>query len=142
MNASITQTPGAEAYDLIYPGYLSMLPEVDQQSMHQALNSSIVWILRYNDEILCVYGIAATSLLADEAYMWLFTTEAMADHLFIFVRISRQVIANMLQHYPRLIGHCVVGNDKAIRWLKWLGAEFSKPQGSVVPYVIRIKSNG
>jgi hypothetical protein len=45
----------------------------------------------------------------------------------------------MLQRYPTIVGNCIVGEYKSIRWLKWLGAKFGRPEGNKVPFVIRAK---
>jgi hypothetical protein len=45
----------------------------------------------------------------------------------------------MLRRYKVIVGNCIVGEDKSIRWLKWLGAKFGKPEGNKVPFVIRAK---
>jgi hypothetical protein len=92
-----------------------------------------------DDQIACVWGFIPPSMLSDKAYIWLYTDEKVKDHQFIFIRHSQRVIEDMLEIYPTIVGDAFVENRKAIRWLKWLGAEFSEPVGKKLPFVIRKK---
>jgi hypothetical protein len=90
-------------------------------------------------ELACLWGLIPPSLLSDTAYLWLLTTEIVAENKFLFIRHSQRMIEDALLLYPRLEGDVVVGNDSAFRWLRWLGAQFSPPEGKVVKFVIRRK---
>lgn len=138
MTANILRTTGAEAYDLIYQEHLSMLPDNDQEIMHRhMMNSSRVWIGSEDAKILCFLGIIPPTLLSDRAYLWLYTTEHLHEHVFIFVRHSQKVIAEVLEEFPLIVGHCAVGNRRAHRWLEWLGAKFLPAQDLLLPFEIR-----
>ena len=141
MTASIVRLPGAEAYDLIYPEYLATLDQVQQETMQRSMtNSSRVWVGSTDTDILCFWGLIPPSLLSDRAYLWLYTTPHMQAHQFMFIRHSQRMVEEMLQEFPLIVGHCVVGADKSIRWLRWLGAVFSEPQGQLIPFEIRAKT--
>lgn len=138
MSAAIKRTTGTEAYDLIFPDHLAMLPTVNQETMRRSMaNSRWVWIGSEGSKILCVWGLIPPSLLSDRAYLWLFTTEHMREHVFLFVRYSQRAVREMLQVYPVIVGHAQVGADRSIRWLRWLGAQFGDPQGQLIPFEIR-----
>jgi len=47
------------------------------------------------------------------------------------------IIEELLKEYSLLVGYCVVGDDRAIRWMKWLGAQFTEVDGTKVKFVIR-----
>ena len=47
--------------------------------------------------------------------------------------ILRMIFDEILNEYEAVVGHVIIGADKAYRWLRWLGAEFGPPQGMVVP---------
>lgn len=98
--------------------------------------SSMVWAGQCDGELLCVWGLIPPTLLSDQAYLWLHTTDAVEGHEFVFVRRSQIEIKKMLEEYPRIVGHCLAGADRSIRWLKWLGAKFEDPMGRMVPFVI------
>jgi hypothetical protein len=100
-------------------------------------NSIWTWIGKDDDAVLCYMGLIPPTLLSDQAYLWLRTTEAMQEHVFVFVRYSQVVIAEMLTEFPAIIGHCEVSATKSIRWLRWLGAEFGAPEDRLVPFTIR-----
>lgn len=90
-------------------------------------------------EVACMWGIIPPTLLSDTAYLWLLTTDIVAEHKFLFVRHSQVWIQSALKRWPRIIGDCVIGNHQAIRWLRWLGAEFGEPFMGRVPFIIQAK---
>ena len=100
------------------------------------LMSTIMWAGFIRGELACIWGVIPPSLMSDQAYAWLNTTEVLKGHEFIFVRHSQMVFDELLEEYPSVVGHVVIGSDKAYRWLRWLGAEFGPPQGMVGPYRI------
>jgi hypothetical protein len=90
-------------------------------------------------EIACVWGLIPPTLLSTTAYLWLLTTDIIAEHKFLFIRHSQRYIEQALEIFPNIIGDCIVGNQSAKRWLTWLGAEFSEPVSGRWPFVIRAK---
>lgn len=140
MSARIVRADPTDAYDLIYPDHLSKLHPQDQTTMRQWITaSSDIWIGYDNHSALGAWGLVAPTLLSDRAYLWLFVTENLRQHEFMFIRHSQRAVAEMLNRYSHIYGHTVVGNTKAIRWLKWLGAEFAQPEGQAIPFEIRSK---
>lgn len=103
--------------------------------------SAFVWSGVHGDRLLCLWGLMPPTLLSDQAYLWLHTTEAVKEHEFVLVRRSQIELKKMLERYPRIVGHCEVGAERSIRWLTWLGAEFGAIEGALVPFVIR-SNNG
>ncbi len=101
-----------------------------------------IWSGWYGDRLACVWGLVPPSLMSDSAYLWLYTTDAIKDHEFMFVRYSQRMIEQMLELYPRITGMTQAGATDSIRWLRWLGASFGEPQGTFIPFVIRKKTNG
>lgn len=140
MTARLLRVPGLEAYRLLYPSHLTRLSTYDRSVITQFMFDSIwTWIGTDDDKVLCYMGLIPPTLLSDQAYLWLRTTEVMHEHVFVFVRYSQVVIAEMLTEFPAIIGHCEVSATKSIRWLRWLGAEFGAPEGQLVPFTIRAK---
>ena len=103
------------------------------------LVSISLWVGEIDGRLVCLWGLIPPTLLSDRAYLWLHTTEAVKDHEFILVRRSQIEIAKMLEEYPRIVGQCLVGEARSIRWLRWLGAEFGEPEGHFVPFLIERK---
>lgn len=91
-------------------------------------------------DLACVWGLIPPTLLSSTAYLWLLTTEIVAEHKFLFVRHSQRYVKEALRIYPEIVGDAIVGNLSAIRWLRWLGAEFSEPVFGRIPFVIRAKN--
>lgn len=140
MTAHIIPATGIEAYDLIYQEHLAKVLISDQEILRKWLISSTdVWIGYVDEKALAVWGLVPPTLLSDRAYLWLWTTQHLVEHQLMFIRHSQRAVAEMLKRYPLIVGHAVVGNDKAIRWLRWLGAEFSRPQGQTLQFEIRAK---
>jgi hypothetical protein len=138
MTIDIQRLSGHEAYDLIYPAHLAMLPVSDQQVMHQSMaNSTRVWLGWDDEKIICVWGLVPPTLLSDRAYLWLYTTQHLTSHVFHLVRHSQRMVQQMLKEFPELAGHCAIDQPKSIRWLKWLGAKFGDPQGPFLPFTIK-----
>jgi hypothetical protein len=122
---------------------------------HLVLNQEEAWAMEYcfdmsacmwagfiNDKLACIWGLIPPSLMSNQAYLWLYTTDVIKEHQFILVRHSQLVMEEMLKRYKSVCGHVVLGrgDSKAVRWLKWLGAKFGEPEGSGVPF--RITRNG
>lgn len=139
MTAHIIQVTGDEAWDLIYPEFLATMETLQQETMHRTLgNSSHVWAGIDDTKLLATWGVIPPTLLSDRAYLWMFHTSHLREHVFVFVRHSQRVVQEALELYPILVGHAVIDNHRAIRWLRWLGAEFGDPiNGKVIPFEIR-----
>jgi hypothetical protein len=123
--------------------YLSTLElsKQDRAAMdYCSLMSVSMWAGLINGELAAMWGLMPPTVLSNQAYLWLYTTEAMEGHEFILVRHSQMVVKEMLKEYPSICGHAVVSNHKAVRWLKWLGAKFEHPIGGGLPF--RITNNG
>lgn len=99
--------------------------------------SSKLWAGSVEGRLLCLWGLMPPTLLSDQAYLWLYTTDAAAEHEFVLVRRSQIELKKMLIEFPRIVGHCRVGASRSIRWLKWLGAEFAEPHKDLIPFEIR-----
>lgn len=126
------------AWDLLSSGCLATLSEFNRDTMHRAVfNSDWVWIGDVNDEVFGFWGLIPPTLCSDRAYLWLYSTESLRKQKLAFIRRSREVTAELLTHYPILVGHGRAGDANSLRWLRWCGAQFSEPVGELVPFEIR-----
>ncbi len=100
--------------------------------------SASMWVGTVDGKLVCFWGLIPPSLMSEQAHLWLYTAEDVKDHEFLFIRYSQRAIEDALEEFPHITGFTRVGNDKAIRWLKWLGAEFGEPgfEGKVIPFKI------
>jgi hypothetical protein len=101
--------------------------------------SSDVWTGLVDGKVACMWGVAPPSLLSFKAYLWLYTTDVLKEHQFVFVRHSQVEIKRLLEEYDLIVGHCVLGATQSMRWLKWLGATFGEPERGLIPFQIRKK---
>jgi hypothetical protein len=140
MNATIRESNGKELYELISSNPVGSITEDGMEIMRNALAiSSSVWVGSMDGKVLGFWGLVPPSLLSDRAYLWLYTTPNLHEHVFTFVRHSQRIVEAMLREYPLIVGECLVGSDKSIRWLEWLGAEFGSPNGKLIPFQIKAK---
>ncbi len=139
MTAEIYQLTAANAWDLIFPEFLATLDPIQQETMRRTIgNSSHTWAGAQDGKIVAFWGLIPPSLLSDRAYLWMFHTPHLQEHVFVFIRHSQRVVQDALDLYPILCGHALVDNARAIRWLRWLGADFGEPiQGKLLPFEIR-----
>lgn len=106
----------------------------------QCVNMSVeIYQGMVDDVIICVWGLIPPTLLSNQAYLWMYDTDAAQDHQFLFIRYSQRIVEKMLEEYETIVGHAHAENTRGIRWLKWLGAEFGHPLGKMIPFTIRKK---
>ncbi len=138
MTASILRATPDEIWDLIFFEHLSMLSSVDQETMERTLrNSSHIWLGLDDNRALGLWGLIPPTLLSDRAYLWLYTTKYLDDHKFMFIRHSQRAVQEMLEQFPLIVGNTLASNIKAIRWLRWLGAEFVPSDNPVLYFEIK-----
>lgn len=112
------------------------------QRESQALDISLalttdIWLGMYNGKVACAWGLMPPTLLSSVAHMWLYTTEELKGHEFIFIRYSQRVIEVLHAEYPIICGLCDATQERTVRWLQWLGASFGEPRGKYVPFKLR-----
>lgn len=113
------------------------LDEIGRRTMDFCLlMSTVIWAGFIDGKLACIWGVIPPTLMSYQAYLWLYTTDAIKEHEFRLIRHSQMVIEEVLQEYESVVGHAIIGSDKSIRWLKWLGAKFGPPQGTAVPFRI------
>lgn len=101
------------------------------------LMSVVIWTGLIDGQLACIWGVIPPTLMSTQAYLWLYTTDIIKEHQFTLVRHSQLVIEEILKDYPSIVGHATMGSSKSIRWLKWLGAKFGEPQGTMIPFRIK-----
>ena len=101
-------------------------------------NASHTWVCTIDGLAVAVWGLVPPTILADRAYLWLFATAGVDAHKFMFVRRSQVVLEQMKRLYPHIYGVCSIDDRRAIRWIKWLGGQFSQPGSlpGLVPFEI------
>lgn len=89
--------------------------------------SDEMWAGTVDGEAVCLFGIVPLSLLSPVGIVWMLGTSGIERHDRAFLRRNRGWIAEALTRYELLVNMVDARNTKAIKWLKWLGAEFENP---------------
>lgn len=85
---------------------------------------------------VCAWGLMPPTLLSNTAYLWLYTTDALAGNEFLFVRHSQVQLNRLFEEYDVICGVVSESSPHSQRWLQWLGAHFAEPEEGVIPFEI------
>jgi len=72
-------------------------------------------------EVAAIVGLAPLSMLGGRASLWLITGRPVDRHRKTFLRLTRQRLLEVRQHWPIIVNHVHADYREAIRWLEWLG---------------------
>lgn len=111
------------------PNAVEMLEFCHQMSVE-------TWTMWADEVLIACWGLIPPSMLSTQAYLWMHSTPAVREHQFLVVRHSQRIMERMLLRYPKIIGHCRKDAKDSIRWLRWLGAEFSPAVDDYAPFTI------
>ncbi len=75
----------------------------------------------------CIFGLSAVGHPEHGRAIWLVGTDVLACYKREFLYHSQLVVDNWVEDFGQLYNLVDVRNVKAVRWLSWLGAEFSAP---------------
>lgn len=91
--------------------------------------SSVCLTAHLRGNPLLMFGLNQPVLTdASSAVIWLLGSADVATVSRKFIRLSRQFVQHFLQTHETLYNFISVEHEESIRWLKRLGAEFSKPK--------------
>jgi hypothetical protein len=140
MTVAVKKVSRSQVISMILSVEDATFTDIDRDIFQRCLiQTSSLWVGMVNNELICTWGLIPPTLLSDRAYLWLYTTDKIEDHKFLFIRHSQRAVEDMLKEYPKLYGVTKVGGERTIQWLKWLGAKFDPPEGQLLPFVIRKK---
>lgn len=108
----------------------TLVPELSPEETYSILaewlgKSVFAYTGFIGDEIACMYGLCADSVLSERAYLWLLTTNRVDEYPLVFARHSQIELQRVLDKFPEIIGIVDKEFSRSVRWLKWLGAEFT-----------------
>lgn len=137
MNVWITKTgPG----DFGMVGRLAFdleMPDADRHVFNQCVMASFpLFVGEVDGEIACVWGLISPTILSDTAYIWLYTTELIEDHKFMFIRRSMLEVEKLRKEYSVIAGHVAIGNDSAQKWLTILGAKMKDKENGLIRFTM------
>jgi hypothetical protein len=137
MNATIQVTDREKTRALILASKGESITEQEVKNLDSCLAlATHIWVGQINGEVVCACGLIPPSLLAEEAYLWLYHTPLVEQYKFTFVRYSQLVMEAMLEVYPKIVGLTDRHERSSIRWLKWLGAKFNDTGEDYIPFQI------
>lgn len=122
--------------DVIRRSPVSAFPWALKHLRNSAETSACAYVGFIDGEVACVYGLVPPSLMSDKVYLWLLTTDTVDKHKFVFIRHSQMVIERVLWDYDHIFGETIISDEKAIRWLRWLGAVYLPPQNGLRAFYI------
>ena len=125
--------------DVIARSKVAEFAGVDKTLDELLILSAFAWSGEVDGKIACVWGLIPPSVLSEQAYLWLLTTDLIEEHKFLFTRYSQRVVEMMLQVYPTIVGHIDQKEARAVQWLKWLGAEIIAREDGQLHFSIRRK---
>ena len=89
--------------------------------------SSVCMVALVDGRPEVIFGAGDLSVLTRLGAPWLLGSDAIKKHRSVFLRLSRHWLEQLFERYSTLRNIVDCRNDVAIRWLRWLGFEFSAP---------------
>lgn len=139
MNVVIRQTNCLDFEDVIRRSAVANMPNAIDSLLSFIHQSAYTFVGEVDGRVACVWGFIQPTMLSNKAYLWLLITDLVDQHKFIFIRQSQRFMEKMLKTYDCILGHANPKDQRAIRWLRMLGAEFEEPFGLTLPFRIKAK---
>lgn len=80
------------------------------------------WVGLVDGEHACIFGVSRSSLMTLEwGEPWLMGTPLLERHERAFLRRNKAYISEFINIFPKLQNWVDMRNEKAVRWLAWLG---------------------
>jgi hypothetical protein len=117
----------------------SMTKDERERAERHLRNTIPIYAGFFDGAFAAAWGVIPPTLASNQAYIWVYTTEALKGHEFLFIRYSQRMVEKLLESYERIVGVTDIGETQSIRWLKLLGAKYGEPDGKVLPFEIRRK---
>lgn len=137
MTTTIIQSSRDMTKELILQMHGGILTDDDYRALDACTSlASYLWLGYIRNQPVCAWGLVPPTYLADRAYLWLYSTPAVDEFKFQFVRHSQLVMEDMRKLYPVIYGVTKADEPRSIRWLEWLGAKFEAPNKGLRPFQI------
>jgi hypothetical protein len=137
---SVVKNQGQDIKALIMRSPVAEIPEALDIMNEWMYRSTEIYYGLVDGQPACIWGFIQPTVLSDCAYLWLLTTDIVAQHKFLLVRHSQMFIEEALKTWPKIIGNCAIDDAKAIRWIEWLGGRFGKRDGKWLPFIIKAEN--
>lgn len=90
--------------------------------------SAEVGCCRFDGIPVAIYGIRRSSPIADYGLVWLFLGDIKEEDRHYVALQTKRFVRDALTRYRYIYNYVDEGNEKIIKWLTFLGAEFSEPE--------------
>ena len=106
---------------------LKALGTIPEESVTQSFlfSDKVYSILDDKNNTIAMYGV--TKYNNDVCVIWLLASNLINEHKMYFLRNCKKYFYKMVKKYKIAINSVYFKNTLHIKWLKWLGAVFSKP---------------
>src|SRR5574341_510920 len=101
-----------------------------------------ILLVRETGEALCCCGVVRMNMLSSIGNIWCVTSKYLPGHSVVFFRKSRMWVREQQEQYALLYNYVPVWHTKSLKWLRWLGFEFSSPMRLYDEMVHRVELRG
>lgn len=118
-----------------------------EEGLSELIGVGYVWVSpKGNPCVVC--GVVQHEQVKDVGVPFLLATEEFYEYTRLFARESKLWVRDALTKYPMLFNCVAADNEKAVRWLKWLGFTFDEREDnlgrlglSFYPFYMRRENN-
>lgn len=103
-----------------------LMPE--QATVTSLAASRDAWAGLADGRVVCMFGVGAPMICSVTGVPWLLATAELERHARPFLRRNRKMLRKMMKDYGVLRNHVDARNEKAVRWLRWLGFKILPPE--------------
>lgn len=108
------------------------------ESMARTLErSTMAWTGLMAGRPVCMFGAVPSSILGNVGRPWMVGTRHLDEHPFVFLRRCQGGVTTMRERFDRLENWVDARNERAIRWLAWLGFEIGPAPEKLGPFGLR-----
>lgn len=99
-----------------------------RESLEICLESAVLSLTaEYRNKPVFIFGLYTESLIGTKAVVWMLATDDINMLKMKYIKIGKNFINFMLSLYPCIYNYVSLENKKAIKFLRFLGANFSPP---------------
>lgn len=95
---------------------------IEREAVFCLQSSDCAYICKHDGKPLSAFGVVRTNPFAKIGIIWMLSTVETAQHKVFVGKKTREGIRAFLSDWDYLYNYIDAGNDKTIRWLRWLGA--------------------
>lgn len=110
-----------------------------QVIINEVARSILAYTVTLDGTPAVIWGAILTSMLSDQAYVWMLGTSMIDDHPTAFLRHSRRAVREMRKRFSVLYGSIEPDYIISERWLRWMGCAIEDGAGPLRRFVLEGK---